>query len=116
MQLTYDGCPRVIEYSNTGCVAPAVTTPQAGVQIDAWYRGPFSRCLQEGAGFGRNGAAYQGTAATADCYRMSCLGGELYVVIDGYNLRCPQGQFINLDDYPGVFSWRCVLQWTVFSD
>lgn len=106
MQNTFDDCPRVVEYTNGGCFAPVATIPGGDAPIDGWYRGPFSRCLEQSPSFGRNGARYSGDVGTVDCYRMSCVGGELHVVIDGYNVPCPEGELVNLDAYPGAYTPR----------
>jgi hypothetical protein len=99
---TYDGCARVKEYSDGGCTGHQVVRPGVNVAINGWYKGPFSRCIHESPGFGRNGYHYvDRTSVKSQCYEMRCLAGQLHVVIDGTLLRCPSNSYINLDQYPG---------------
>jgi hypothetical protein len=104
-QNTYDGCTRVIEFSNGGCAAPEATTPSATTQISGWYRGPGSRCIEESANFGRNGYHYTNSVPIGECYRMECVESLLHIVIDGVHIPCPQDTYIRLDDYPGARRW-----------
>eukprot|EP00892_Ulva_mutabilis_P007886 jgi/Ulvmu1/546/UM001_0554.1 len=97
---TFDGCYRVEEYSNAVCVRASTVRPSASTNIDGWYRGPSSRCIQESPGFGRNGFRYMDGAVNAQCYEMVCSGGRLYVVIDHTRLLCPDKGYIDLDRYP----------------
>lgn len=99
---TYDGCSKVKEYSNGGCANQYITLPPANAQINGWYKGPFSRCIQESAGFGRNGFQYTDrTKLNAQCYQMMCMDGQLWIVIEGQQLPCPSGGYVELDYYPG---------------
>jgi hypothetical protein len=67
------------------------------------YRGPFSRCILESPGFGRNGYRYvDKVSVNAQCYRMRCKSGKLYVIIDGQDLECPDEGYIELNDYPDL--------------
>jgi hypothetical protein len=101
VQGTYDSCNRVIEFSNGGCAAPDLRVPGPNDKVTGWYSGPSSRCIEQNPGFGRNGFAYQSTAPTGQCYRMECVQTLLHVVIDGLRLPCPEGTYIQLDNYPG---------------
>lgn len=103
---TLDGCYRVYEFSNGACAQPAAERPGESVHIDGWYRGPFSRCIQESPGFGRNGYRYLDGSVNAQCYEMRCDGGALYVVVDSVRMRCPDGGYIYLDQYPGALEAR----------
>lgn len=99
---TYDGCSKVKEYSNGGCAGPDISLPPATSNIDGWYKGPFSRCIQESPGFGRNGYQYTDkTRVNAQCYKMLCMADQLWVIIDAHQLLCPSGGYLELDTYPG---------------
>lgn len=99
---TFDGCFKVDEFTNAVCTRAVAVRPGATTNIDGWYRGPFSRCIQESPGFGRNGYRYTDTSVNAQCYEMVCDGGRLYVVIDSTRLLCPDEGYIFLDQFPGV--------------
>jgi hypothetical protein len=104
-----DGCPRVIEDRSNGvCAGPVAIIPGPAANINAWYRGPFSRCLEQNESFGRNGFRYTDANGMADCYRMACVDSLLHVVIDDVHIPCPEGQLVSLDRYPGMHSLqRC---------
>lgn len=104
---TYDGCSRVKGYSNGGCAGPDIKLPSLSTNINGWYKGPFSRCIQESAGFGRNGFQYDVNKVNAQCYKMQCMAGKLWVMIDGQSLLCPSGGYVELDTYPGT--WQQLL-------
>lgn len=99
---TLDGCYKVQEFTNAVCTQPAALRPGASTNIDGWYRGPFSRCIQESPGFGRNGYRYLDTSVNAQCYEMRCAGGQLYVVVDSVSMLCPDRGYIYLDQFPGA--------------
>ena len=105
---TYDGCPRVLEFGNGGCAGPDAIVPGVDDQISGWYKGPFSRCIQQSDRFGRNGYRYASTpGGLSACYRMACIDNQLHVVIDGTSIPCPEGRLITLDDYPGARPRHC---------
>lgn len=99
---TLDGCYKVQEFTNAVCTQPTELRPAATTNIDGWYRGPFSRCIQESPGFGRNGYRYVSSGVNSQCYEMRCDGGRLYVVVDGVSMLCPNRGYIYLDQYPGA--------------
>lgn len=115
---TYDGCSKVKEYSNGGCTGPSISRPPATSNINGWYKGPFSRCIQESPGFGRNGYQYTDkTQVNAQCYEMVCMAGQLWVVVDQQQLLCPSGGYLEFDTYPGKLPhWLGVLSSPVAVD